>query len=209
MRRLASRSLLLAAVLSGGCASTRPQPPASAKAPTAAEVSAYINAPDACALILGGGFSFENPQAMEGWLKVSGVVLDAAHLELTRLGYRVEKAVILGSSEERLKAVAIELVNRHCSRIIEITPFVKSDAPVKQFGFQASVLAIPSSTASKVPGATTFKTVGEFSKTYTYDLTSEVMQNLSMGEVGRTIARDIDQSGVVTNRRAEAPPKGS
>jgi len=80
MRRLASRSLLLAAVLSGGCASTRPQPPASAKAPTAAEVSAYINAPDACALILGGGFSFENPQAMEGWLKVSGVVLDGAHL---------------------------------------------------------------------------------------------------------------------------------
>jgi hypothetical protein len=172
------------------------------------QVPAYLSSPGSCALVLGGGGTvFPDERVNQSWLKIDTVVTDAVTSELRAFGYHVEEVVSdLRTAEARLELVAREMAARKCNRLVQVSHFVESSASAPKFGFAASVLVPDLAGAERSGGGTVARLKGEFDKRYSYDLTSEVMRTLSMSDVGRTIAREIDKSGVVKNRASPARP---
>lgn len=172
------------------------------------QVPAYVSSPESCALVLGGGGTvFPDDRINQNWLKIDTVVADAVTSELRALGYHVEEVVSdLRTADARLELFAREMATRKCNRLVQVSHFVEPSATAPKFGFAASVLVPDLAGAERSGGGTVAQLKGEFDKRYSYDLTSEVMQTLSMSDVGRTIAREIDRSGVVKNRTPPARP---
>lgn len=157
-----------------------------------------------CAILMGGGgMVFANDEQNNKWFMVNRAVSQAVAGSLQSMGYRIDPLIAdVRDHDQRIKMLGAEVAREKCNRVIQITHALsgKSQAMpgvAKDFEFDVAVLGVN-------PDG---KLTGMFQKTYSYPLTREVLASLSMSEVGRTIATDIDQARVI-NKAPEVINRG-
>lgn len=137
---------------------------------------------------------FADEAQNDKWFMVNRAVSSAVSGSLQSMGYRIDPLIVdVRDKTQRMKVLAAEVAREKCDRVIQITNGLSGEPPTmpgvaKNFEFEVSVPGV----------AADGKLTGLFQKTYSYPLTREVMASLSMSEVGRTIATDIDQAHVIS-----------
>lgn len=181
-------TMMLSAVVAS-CATQAPSP----AAPTPPPQSLALPDPltSNCIVLLGGGGTLTtNETVNDKWFAIDGVVERALMSDLNADGYRVHDYIVnTRNTEVRLAGLILQERNTGCGQVLEVT----HELPAQQFGFlvQVGYLHPASSSARSV----TF--VGQYEREYTYPLTTEVMQNLSLSGVGKNMATDLERTGVL------------
>jgi len=168
---------------------------------TAAAVGVCADSPPPgvrCTLVMGGGgVVTPDSDVNSRWFAINRAVSNGAIAALKSKGYDVREFIVeIQDANRRFAAMARELDLQKCGQVLQITNNLigdsNSDGRVSSFTFSASVIHL-------VVGPPT-TVVGEYEKTYTYPLTKEVMETLSLSELGGTIAADVDAAKVLKSR---------
>lgn len=157
-----------------------------------------------CAILLGGGGTtvFASEKLHHLWFEVNRSVSSAAAEALQGMGYRIDPLIVDSRDiQQRKQLLENEIDREHCNRIIEITykltgQSVTMPGVAADFGFDVEVMGIGSDHVL----------IGLYQKAYSYPLTSQVMQSLSLSGVGKSIAADIVKAQVIGT---VAPSSGS
>lgn len=191
-------ALTCSLILSALVASCATQPPAPQPPP-----SRRITLPDPmmsdCIVLLGGGGTITtNETVNDRWFAIDGVVERALMGDLNADGYRVHDYIVnIPKTEVRLAGLMLEEQKTGCGQVLEVTHELIDDREhpglPHRFGFlvQVGYLHIPS------PSARTVTFVGQYHREYTYPLTREVMQDLSLSGVGKEMASNLESAGVL------------
>lgn len=160
---------------------------------------AFAAAGNTCSILMGGGGAvFASDDQNNKWFLIDRAVSRAVTDSLQGMGYRIEPQIVdIRDSTERLKLLGAEVRREKCNRIIQITHGLSGESKTTpgvaaNFDFDVSVLGV--SPDGKITGISR--------KTYSYPLTKQVMETLSMHEVGKTIATDIDKTHVINKAPA-------
>ena len=169
--------------------------------PAAAPSLRFADPATSCLLVLGGTGS--DAQGAKLWLEVDKVVVGAVADELASRGYPVEQVLSAAPTEaERGKVLGGELVRRGCGRVLQVAHFVEGEGDARRFGYEANLF-------TPVPkGEGKFEVREDWKSRTTHPLDEQTMKSLSMGELGRGLARELDASGVLTNRAKPVPGLG-
>jgi hypothetical protein len=155
---------------------------------------APITADNACSILMGGGGAvFASDDQNNKWFLINRAVSQAVADSLQGMGYRIEPLIVdIRDNAQRMKMLGAEVTREKCNRIIQIAHGLSGESKTTpgmaaNFDFDVSVLGV-------TPDG---KLTGISQKTYSYPLTKQVMETLSMSEVGKTIAADIDKAHVI------------
>lgn len=155
---------------------------------------AVIAADNTCSILMGGGGAvFASNDQNNKWFLINRAVSQAVADSLQGMGYRIEPLIVdIRDNTQRMKMLGAEVTREKCNRIIQIAHGLSGESKTTpgmaaNFDFDVSVLGV-------TPNG---KLAGISQKTYSYPLTKQVMETLSMREVGKTIAVDIDKAHVI------------
>lgn len=169
-----------AVALLAACASTADTPP-------------WVTGPNRCTVLLGGGgMVFPDSALNDRWFTInktlSGDLADA----LAARGYRIDTLIVRATDNEaRLKAVITEMDRSTCNKVVQVAHALVGPGQVAEsFQFTITILGV-------APTARGIGLTGQYEKTYTYPLTKEVMETLSLSGLAATMAADIERSGLL------------
>jgi hypothetical protein len=160
---------------------------------------APTNAPG-CTVFFGGtGTRTGNSDFDNRWITVNKTVSEAAIQKLSELHYRIEPLVTEArESQDSFEDLYRALQQKHCDQVLQLSHELslpsKPDS-VPRLTFKVLVFHL-----DQKAGDRSAKIISEYERGYPFDLTTEVLQNLSLSEVGETIATDVDQAKVLTAR---------
>ena len=161
----------------------------------ASQPTMLVPTPNSCVVLMGGGgMVFPSDYQNREWFLVGRVVTRAVAASLQGAGYNIYPIIVdVRSSEQRLKLMGAKLVHERCNQVVQITHSLSGESATqpgvaKDFAFTVTVF---DTTADD-------KLAEIYSKTYSYPLTREIMDSLSMSGVGRIIATDIENAKVLT-----------
>ncbi len=165
-----------------------------AGAGTARAVSVETFAPP-CVLVLGGGGTVTgNAEIDANWFSLNSVISETVVQTLGARGYAVKPLIIdVRDSAERFRALWTEFSKAHCTRTVQISHELKAkDGRLNAFSIHADVLhfKLSADQAEATP-------VADYKRAYDYPMDPETMQNLSLTDLGRSIADDLAASGAL------------
>jgi hypothetical protein len=180
---------LLALALLAGCAQQQQQAPAPQPA-----------LERSCAILVGGnGPGFADPRIDRFWRTVNLEVTKRLQARLFEK-YRAEPLMIDIQERSRTHELVGTAMARHgCNRILQVVHDVNADAQGSYFAFIVSMLGV--TPTAKTEGGTVVTTRGVFEKRYRYARTREVMDTLSMSDVGDRMFTDLEASGALEGIR--------
>jgi hypothetical protein len=150
-------------------------------------------------VVLGGGGTVTgNNQVDNNWFKINSAISNAVADRLTANGYDVRPLIIdIRDGDERFRALWSKLSETHCDRTVQISHLLKaSNGRVDSFSIQGEVLIFD----SPVDGKAGVKPISEYEKGYDFAMSPAVMQNLSLSQLGYTIADGIVAAGALPKR---------
>lgn len=189
-------SLILSALVAS-CATQAPSQPKPA-APSRQVALPNPMTSDCIVLLGGGGTITANETVNDRWFAIDGAVERALMRDLIADGYRVHDYIVnIPKIEVRLAGLMLEEQKTGCGQVLEVTHelvYGREHAGLPhRFGFlvQVGYLHIPS------PSARTVTFVGLYHREYSYPLTRDVMQNLSLSGLGKEMATNLESAGVL------------
>lgn len=152
----------------------------------------------ACALLEGGEVPSmaSNPDLHSRWFVLDRAVSKGAEDSLAAKGYKIEDDIVdIKDVNMRIGHIVQQLKTTGCTKVVQISAALK-DSPqtpgvVSQFTFTALVFHLEQTSPRQVYVA------GEFQKDYSFPLTQDTMDHLSLSGVGAQIAGDIDAAAVI------------
>jgi hypothetical protein len=155
----------------------------------------------ACVLLMGGGGSVTPDKNVNSrWFVINSTVSRNVMSALTVLGYRMEDFIVdIQDANKRAGALFQQLSRTGCGKVVQVVHQLRSadnSQYVTRFAFVVSVLHLEPADPSN-PAAKEIRFAGDYNKEYEYPLTKEIMENLSLSELARSIAADIDKAGVL------------
>lgn len=157
-----------------------------------------INSGNCIVLTGGGGTVTPNEDVNKRWFTIDGVIDRALEKNLTDSGYHVDELIVdIRDSSARMAALAQEQAKSGCKQVLrighELLSSSGSSGVVDRFGFEVLIGHLEEISAS--PHAVRF--VSEYKQKYSYPLTADVMQHLSLSGVAQQIASDLAQAKVL------------
>jgi hypothetical protein len=154
-----------------------------------------------CTLVMGGGGIVTANRDVNGrWFAINRAVASNVIASLKGKGYALREFIVdIQDANQRFAAMARELDQDKCGQVLQITNNLIADptkgGTTQSFAFDAFVIHL--SIYTSTDGHRKATVVGEYQKNYTYPLTKEVMDNLSLSELGGKIAADVDEAKVL------------
>jgi uncharacterized protein YggE len=153
-----------------------------------------------CVIVMGGGGTVTgNPTANDQWFVINSAVSRAAKDVLEASGLRaIDFVVDIRDADKRATELARQIEQASCQRVLQITHELRPPSktkPPEKFAFVATVLEVDTKKNKKKGGK--FTMVSKYSKDYEYAMTREVLEKVSMSEVGKQLARDVLDSGTL------------
>lgn len=185
-RCLALRCLALAAALI-------------APAAFAAQTPAAFSRGGKCTLLLGGGGTVTTSDDVNSrWFVVNSAISRALMSDLSADGYRIIDFIVdIRDVNQRAAAMMQQLHSAGCEQVIEVGDELRGSAAnpqiVSRFAFVVSVLQ------PKIDPAAprTLQVGGTYQKDYEYPMTAEVLQQLSVSRLAKTMAADLEHAGAL------------
>lgn len=156
--------------------------------------NAYASAqktPECLILLGGGGMVFSNEAMNNMWFKINSGLSTHIADDLEKNGYKVERLIVdIRDNPDRLKALSSKVTETKCTKIVQVSNSLSGVAGggiAKFFVFNISVLSVDESAINaKI-----------YNKDYSFPLTKEVMETLSMSSLAQRISDDIDASHAI------------
>jgi hypothetical protein len=156
----------------------------------------------ACALLEGGEVPSmaSNPDLHSRWFVIDRAVSQGSKNSLVAKGYKIEDDIVdIRDANSRIGHIVQQLKSTGCTKVVQISAALK-DSPatpgiVSQFTFTALVFHLEQKSPREVFVA------GEFQKDYSFPLTTDTMDHLSLSGVGEKIAADIDASATLEKNK--------
>lgn len=144
-----------------------------------------------CVVLLGGGGTRTSDETVnEQWFAIDNQVERSLMSDLSADGYQVHDYIVdIPTTEARLAGLILQEQKTGCGQVLEVT----HELSPHQFGFLVQVGYLHMAS----PSARTVAFVGRYERRYTYALTSEVMQSLSLSGVGKDMAMDLERAGAL------------
>lgn len=152
-----------------------------------------------CALLMGGGGTDTGNQDVNNrWFVVNSHVSRQLMADLQGDGYHIVDFIVdIRDVNKRVAAMMQQLHSAGCGQVIQLTDDLSASALkpnlISRFAFSVSVIEPKIDPASP----RTVHIDGSYKKDYGYPLTSDVMQHLSLSELARTMATDLENAGVL------------
>lgn len=152
-----------------------------------------------CTLLLGGGGTVTTSDDVNNrWFVVNSAISRALMTDLNADGYRIVDFIVnIRDVDKRAAAMMQQLHTAGCEQVIEVGDELRGSAAnpqvVSRFAFVISVLqpkADPSSPR-------TIEVGGTYQKNYEYPMTAEVLQQLSVSRLAKTMATDLEHAGAL------------
>jgi hypothetical protein len=158
-----------------------------------AESKAQLPSKPGCAILTGGSAPHTaNEGVNKVWLEADRQVSAGAAESMTGKGYTIHADFIEGSSNERVAKIAERMKETQCPETIDISIELQPPAgQAKLIVFRTLVFHLDRKNPMEVTVA------GDFTKEYSYPLTKETLDTLSMSGVGKQFAADIDGAEVL------------
>jgi CheY-like chemotaxis protein len=173
-----------------------------AGAAQAEAVAAPAPPPAHCVLLVGGGIPVTpDPKVNAFWLAVNRVLSADIQTDLALKGYVVDGMVADSPDrDQRLAAVTKQLVQDGCEKAVQVSIALTgaADKPDVTSAFEFGIMVFHLN-ITDVPGKAmkSVRIAGDYSKSYTYPLTTAVMDKLSMITLSAQIASDLDDAKVL------------
>ena len=152
-----------------------------------------------CAVLLGGGGTVTGVASVDGnWFKINSAVSEAVVTSLQAKGYDIRPLIIdVPDGDQRFHALWSNLSKSRCAKTVQISHALTGvNGRIEGFSIQAEVIRFDLSTT----GTASVTAVSEYRKAYDFKMTQQVMESLSLSELGDRIADGISQSGVLGSR---------
>jgi hypothetical protein len=152
-----------------------------------------------CTLLLGGGGTVTTSDDVNSrWFVVNSAISRALVSDLNADGYRIVDFIVdIRDVNKRAAAMMQQLHTAGCEQVIEVGDELRGSAAhpqvVSRFSFVISVLQPKMDPSSP-------KTVdvgGTYQKDYEYPMTAEVLQQLSVSRLAKTMATDLEHAGAL------------
>ena len=152
-----------------------------------------------CTLLLGGGGTVTTSDDVNNrWFVVNSAISRALMTDLNADGYRIIDFIVnIRDVNQRATAMMQQLHTAGCRQVIEVGDELRGSATnpqvVARFAFVISVLQ------PKIdPSAPrTVQVGGTYQKDYEYPMTAEVLQQLSVSRLAKTMATDLEHAGAL------------
>lgn len=169
-----------------------------------------------CIVLLGGGGTVTHNEDVDSrWFVINSGVSKFLIEALVARGYQIEEAIVdVRDADKRFGVLVRHLQSAGCDRAVQLAHVLKfttegQHAQITAFDLQVSVVRLVSSDKEGAPAPTTGQVQSDYTKDYEYPLTAEVMQNLSLSELARTMATDLEKSGTLGTANTPAAAAGS
>jgi hypothetical protein len=165
----------------------------------AAQTPAALSRSANCTLLLGGGGTVTTSDDVNSrWFVVNSAISRALMTDLDADGYRIVDFIVdIRNVDQRAAAMMQQLHSAGCEQVIEVGDELRGSAAnpqvVSRFAFVVSVLQPkidPSSPRTVDVG-------GTYQKNYEYPMTAEVLQQLSVSQLAKTMATDLEHAGAL------------
>lgn len=149
-----------------------------------------------CTLLLGGGGTVTTSDDLNSrWFVVNSAISRALLTDLTADGYRIIDFIVdIRDVDQRAAAMMQQLHTVGCEQVIEVGDELRGSAAnpqvVSRFAFVISVLQ-PRIDASSPQ---TLHVGGTYQKDYEFPMTAEVLQQLSVSRLAKTMATDLEHA---------------
>ncbi|HZT03223.1 MAG TPA: hypothetical protein VFA39_13250 [Steroidobacteraceae bacterium] len=152
-----------------------------------------------CTLLLGGGGTVTTSDDVNSrWFVVNSAISRALMTDLSADGYRIVDFIVdIRDVNKRAAALMQRLHSAGCEQVIEVGDELRGSAAnpevVSRFAFVISVLQ------PKIDPAAprTLHVGGTYQKDYEYPMTAEVLQQLSVSRLAKTMAADLEHAGAL------------
>jgi len=157
-------------------------------------------AENGCTLFFGGtGTRTGNADFDQRWITINETVSEAAIQKLSELHYRIESSFTQASeSQDSFEELYETLRQKQCGQVLQLSHELA--LPSKPGGVPRLTLKVLVFHLDPTADARSAKTIGEYERNYPFELTKEVMENLSLSAVGQTIAQHVDEAKVLAAR---------
>jgi len=152
-----------------------------------------------CTLLLGGGGTVTTSDDVNSrWFVVNSAISRALMTDLSADGYRIVDFIVdIRDVNKRAAALMQRLHSAGCEQVIEVGDELRGSVAqpqvVSRFAFVISVLQ-----PNVDPTAPrTLQVGGTYQKDYEYPMTAEVLQALSVSQLAKTMATDLEHAGAL------------
>jgi len=165
----------------------------------AARTAAAPGSGGKCTLLLGGGGTVTTSDDVNSrWFVVNSAISRALMTDLSADGYRIVDFIVdIRDVNKRAAALMQQLHNAGCEQVIEVGDELRGSAAnpqvVSRFAFVISVLQPRIDPAFPQ----TVHVGGTYQKDYEYPMTAEVLQQLSVSRLAKTMAADLEHAGAL------------
>jgi hypothetical protein len=154
-----------------------------------------------CIVLSGGGGTITGDKDFDDrWFAVNSAASRSALEQLTAAGYRMVDFIVNPRDAQRRGAGMYREMEKHgCKKVLQIGNELR-ETPGRtepSLVFVVSVLHIDTQGREKKSGRGTFTMAADFEKEYSFILTPEAMENLSLSQIGEQIASDVQKSGAL------------
>jgi len=159
----------------------------------------WVTAPNQCTVLFGGGgMVFPTESLNQNWFAINKKLSNDLADTLTVKGYRIDRLIVdIRDNESRLNALGKEVNSARCNRVVQVAhSLLATGKNTESFQFAISILGV-----SQGEDGLTF--TGKYKKVYTFPLTKQTMQTLSMSTLAAQMAADIDASGRLNKTSAQ------
>jgi len=155
-----------------------------------------------CFVLMGGGGTyFNNTEWDNKWFAINSAVSRGALDKLTAKKYHmIDYIVFVRDVEKRAAGMYQEMKKNGCQKVLQIAHdlhFSDKDPNQPVLTFEVSVMHLGSANPPKGKRDGQLTMASDYEKKYSYVLTTELMDNLSLSGVGEMIANNIDEAGVL------------
>jgi len=152
-----------------------------------------------CVVVMGGGGAVTGNDAVDGqWFAINSAVSRAALAKLEASGLRtIDFIVDIRNEGKRATEMARQMEQHSCQKVLQIAHELRPPSrskPPEAFAFVATVLEVDTAKKKKRGGGK-FTMAESYKKEYEYAMTREVLETISMSEVGEKLAKEILESG--------------